>query len=184
MTTKRKQIIKPIKDLTDLAIVKKRLERQPVLHDLFCLGINVGLRIGDLIKLKPENYSNGRLQSHAEKTGKVFDIELNATAKAIVEKRIALGKPFLFFSSSNRADDTTHISRQALSKALAAINEEFSLGLGTHSMRKTYGYHLYQKTNNLGLVQGLLQHSSSSETLRYIGIDQDVKDYHTTNFEL
>jgi integrase len=49
--------------------------------------------------------------------------------------------------------------------------------IGTHSLRKTFGYHVYQKTGgNLGLVQKLLNHSSGADTLRYIGIDREEMD--------
>ena len=44
-------------------------------------------------------------------------------------------------------------------------------------MRKTFGLHAYlQSGSNLGLVQKLLNHSSSGDTLRYIGIEQDEMD--------
>lgn len=48
--------------------------------------------------------------------------------------------------------------------------------LGTHSMRKTFGYHLYKNGVGLELIQVLLNHSSPKITLRYIGIEQEDKD--------
>ena len=35
---------------------------------------------------------------------------------------------------------------------------------------------MYKRTGNLALVQKLLNHSSSGDTLRYIGIDQEDMD--------
>lgn len=52
-----------------------------------------------------------------------------------------------------------------------------SIGLreiGTHSMRKTFGYHYYKKTKDVALLMDLFNHSSQSVTLRYIGINQDT----------
>lgn len=52
-----------------------------------------------------------------------------------------------------------------------------SIGLkniGTHSLRKTFGYHYYQRTHDISLLMELFNHSSQSVTLRYIGIHQDV----------
>jgi site-specific recombinase XerD len=40
-------------------------------------------------------------------------------------------------------------------------------------MRKTFGYFMYKKTNNLGLVQKLLNHTNIANTLKYIGIEQE-----------
>ncbi|ECB9822838.1 tyrosine-type recombinase/integrase [Listeria monocytogenes] len=47
--------------------------------------------------------------------------------------------------------------------------------LGTHSMRKTFGYHLYKNGVGLELIQVLLNHSSLKITLWYIGIGQENK---------
>jgi len=52
-----------------------------------------------------------------------------------------------------------------------------SIGLneiGTHSMRKSFGYHYYKKTKDIALLMELFNHSSQTVTLRYIGISQDV----------
>ena len=51
-----------------------------------------------------------------------------------------------------------------------------SYKIGTHSLRKTFGYMLYRKGKGIELIQGLLNHSSPEVTLAYIGITQDDKD--------
>ncbi len=51
-------------------------------------------------------------------------------------------------------------------------------------MRKTFGYHHYKKFNDVVLLQKILNHSSSSITLRYIGISQEEIDISYNNFEL
>jgi len=43
-------------------------------------------------------------------------------------------------------------------------------------MRKTFGYHLYQKTKDIVLVKELLSHSDIEITKRYIGLVQRSKD--------
>ncbi|WP_338100537.1 tyrosine-type recombinase/integrase [Salipaludibacillus agaradhaerens] len=48
--------------------------------------------------------------------------------------------------------------------------------IGTHTLRKTFGYHFYKKTNNIALLQELFNHSDQHITLRYIGINQDALD--------
>ncbi|MGE7094535.1 tyrosine-type recombinase/integrase [Lysinibacillus sp. NPDC048646] len=32
--------------------------------------------------------------------------------------------------------------------------------IGTHTLRKTFGYHLYQETNDIALLQGIFNHST------------------------
>ena len=45
-----------------------------------------------------------------------------------------------------------------------------------HSLHKTFFYHLYKIYKDVALLQALLNHSSPSITLRYIGISQDNID--------
>ena len=46
--------------------------------------------------------------------------------------------------------------------------------VGTHSLRKTFGYNYYNKTKNIAVLQNIFNHSEPSITLRYIGINQDT----------
>ena len=47
----------------------------------------------------------------------------------------------------------------------------------THTLRKTFAYHLYINSGkDVALVQKLLNHSSSYVTLRYIGLEAEVQE--------
>jgi len=71
-------------------------------------------------------------------------------------------------------------------QAYRILNEAATeLGLaeiGTHTIRKTFGYWHYKKHNDIALLQKHFNHSSPSITLRYIGIDQDTMDQAMVNF--
>ena len=56
--------------------------------------------------------------------------------------------------------------------------------IGTHTLRKTFGYHHFKKFKNLPLLQKILNHSSSEITLIYIGITQENIDETYKNFYL
>lgn len=56
--------------------------------------------------------------------------------------------------------------------------------IGTHTLRKTFGYWFYQQTHDVAILQELFNHSSPSITLRYIGINQDTLDNAYDNFSL
>ncbi|MBD2870063.1 tyrosine-type recombinase/integrase [Paenibacillus sp. IB182493] len=45
--------------------------------------------------------------------------------------------------------------------------------IGTHTLRKTFGYHAFQQSVDITIIQRLLNHSSPRITLAYIGITQD-----------
>ena len=46
--------------------------------------------------------------------------------------------------------------------------------IGAHSLRKSFGYHHYQKFKDVAVLQEIFNHSAPSVTLRYIGINDDV----------
>jgi len=46
--------------------------------------------------------------------------------------------------------------------------------VGTHTMRKTFGYWHYKEFGDVADLQQLFNHSSQSVTLRYIGIAQEI----------
>lgn len=70
------------------------------------------------------------------------------------------------------------IINQACKKAQITDN------VGTHTLRKTFGYHHYQTFHDVAILQYLLNHSNPSITLRYIGITQDNVEDTLKQFEL
>lgn len=53
---------------------------------------------------------------------------------------------------------------------------EYKDPIGCHSLRKTFGYWLYQDTKDAVAIKEMLNHSDISITKRYIGVTQDSKD--------
>lgn len=47
---------------------------------------------------------------------------------------------------------------------------------GTHSGRKTCAYHIYMNTKSLKKVQNFLMHDSKRDTIRYVGLEQEVRN--------
>ena len=56
--------------------------------------------------------------------------------------------------------------------------------IGNHTLRKSWGYHFYKKTKDIALIQDLLNHSSQRVTMRYIGINDDIRDEALKDFSL
>jgi integrase len=55
-------------------------------------------------------------------------------------------------------------------KILRKVAERFHLEeVGTHTLRKTFGYHFYQQTKDVAMLQEIFNHSSPAITLKYIG---------------
>ena len=83
------------------------------------------------------------------------------------------GKDYLFGSKKGG-----HITRVQAYKILREAAEAVGIQqFGTHSMRKTWGYHSYLASkHNIGLIMDMFSHSSEQISLRYIGINQEQKD--------
>lgn len=178
--------VNPIKDIDKIKEVKKLMMENDDFRDLliFTLGINAGLRISDILNLKWEDllYKNGKIKDEVlikeKKTGKTKKFPLNDSVVESVELYIEK-KGFTFeswvFSSRKKNDGIKPISRiaawQMINKycKMAGIKEN----VGTHTLRKTFGYHQYKSGTDIAMLQKMLNHSSPKITLRYIGIERE-----------
>jgi integrase len=168
--------VQPIKRKTDIKKMKECLHGRDLL--LFTLGINTALRISDLLKLTVDDVSGEYIELVENKTGKTKRIKLNASAKRAI-RQLAPKQGYLFPSRKrDKNGNPQPISRVQAYRALNAAAQRAGLDIkfGCHSLRKTAGYHTYKKTKDIGLVMRMLNHSSESETLRYIGITQENID--------
>lgn len=89
------------------------------------------------------------------------------------------------FTKGRRADEPlfltifkNRLERYAAYYIIRYACEEAGLQekVGTHTMRKTFGYHHYKKYKDVAMLQKIFNHSSPQITLRYIGIEQDQID--------
>lgn len=153
------------------------------------IGLNLALRISDLLSIQFTDIKDDRVHIREGKTGKYADIKLNDKAISLI-KKIQVEHPdhiYLFQSYLNKQSINSTakpLSRRAVSYAFSMIGEEVRVKLGTHSMRKTRGYFLYQSTKDIARVMKMLRHSSAGVTLRYIGITQDDVDKDFVSLEL
>lgn len=176
---KKNSIIKvdPIRKKADITKIKKSLESNPRNLALFYLGINTNLRAGDIINIKVSQIidieNGGKLTLRERKTGKIREIELNKSViKAI--KRLLATKTYTdndYIFQSQRAEKLTVPSVTRLVKSWC---EKIGLkgNYGSHSLRKTFGYHQRVHNNtSIPLLMVLFNHRCQEETLKYLGID-------------
>lgn len=177
--------VEPIRNLEHLRKLEDYLAKTSK-RDLllFTIGTNCGLRISDIVAL---NVGDVRNKSHIriveKKTGKYKSFPINSKLKPMFEE-YTKGKrsdEALFKTRfQNRMDRFTAYRIIRKSCKLAGLPEK----VGTHTMRKTFGYHHYQKFKDVAILQKIFNHSSPQVTLRYIGIEQDQIDESYTNFVL
>jgi integrase len=168
-------------------------------YALFVFGIYTGRRIVDLVKLDVRDVAiiDGkcrfriaeRLKILEKKTGKFIDLIIHPSARRALSKYLrarlkespsmgALLNDPLFSSQKPRRDGQRRITQQHARRILSCAAQACGLNykIGTHSLRKTFGYMLYQNNTSIELIQKLLNHSSPAVTLAYIGITQDDMD--------
>lgn len=187
-------LVYPIKDLDDIQAMKSALRAEnPRDELLFTFGINTALRISDLLALTIGHVveSPGTLAVavtiQEKKTGKSKTFPLNQAIRkpliAYLKTRPGAlpGEP-LFLSSREKG----FLGRRHALRILKSAAERIGLktNVGTHTMRKTFGYFMYQKYKDIVKVMKLLNHSSPKETMRYIGIDQEELDEAYLDFNL
>lgn len=180
--------VQPIRDRELLENVKSYLKADSERnYMLFSLGINTGLRISDILPLKKVDvFNRTHIVVVEKKTKKRKMLQITPQLQREIRKycrNLNLGDDDYLFQS--RQGDNQPITRSMAYKILRKATEEFGIEqIGTHTMRKTFGYHLYKKTKNVAVLQKIFNHSSPDITLRYIGIDQDTMDDVMKGFNL
>ncbi len=143
--------------------------------DIWKIGVNLSLRIGDLLKLKYSDFNlDDRILKLTEsKTVKKKEIRLNQTVIEIIvrRKREQPNHVWLFEVECNRAKNKA-ISRISVSRAFKECGDMLNLNINTHSMRKSRGMAMFNDGVSIEKIAHVLNHSNTSSTLRYLGITQ------------
>ena len=178
--------VEPIRDpaaVEDIALyLKKNSERNYI---MFRLGIYSGLRISDILRLKVKDVSNkSYINIREKKTGKQKLFPINPTLKNELKNYCSLkeGNDYLI---NSREGMNKSITRKQAYNIIRKAGEAFGMyNLGTHTMRKTFGYHFYIKYKDVVMLQKIFNHSDPSITLKYIGIEQGEMDKKMRNLRI
>lgn len=169
--------VQPIRDIEMVNDIYEYLNGQSKRNGLlFAFGIYTGLRISDILSIKVRQVRNQRYISIREKkTGKEKNIPINRFLKQCIDAYIVDMKnyEYLFYGRKR----TLPMTRQQAYNILSNAAEKFGIqSVGTHTLRKTFGYHMYQKTHDVAMLMDIFNHSDPGVTLRYIGVNQDTRD--------
>lgn len=176
--------VEPIRDEKKIAAMKAVLKDNSLRNYLlFVLGINTGLRISDLLKLRISDVidDNGKIVNsmwiREGKNNKERNIYFNREVKKAIQEyleSLSNYNPnwYLFKSQKgqNKAIDrgqAYHILNNAAQ--MVGIKER----VGTHTLRKTFGYWARMKgIATIEQLQEIFNHATPAITKRYIGITQ------------
>jgi integrase len=181
--------VEPIRDKKKLAQIKNLLRGQRRFRDLllFTVGINTALRISDLLALRIGDFIDDagdvrqQFRIREQKRGKRHDVVINDSIReALAEYRAAYpaveeNPHHCVFFNTRTHDYARPISRIQAWKFIATLCQEVGLrgNYGTHTLRKTWGYHARKSGVDLTLIMDKLNHNSLAYTKRYLGITDD-----------
>jgi integrase len=185
--------VEPIRNRKKLEQIKNILKGQGRYRDLllFVVGINTALRVSDLLTLRIGDFVDEagevreRFWLREEKRGKRNEVVINRSIREALELYRAVYPEveanldhFVFFNTRTQ-DYTQPISRKQAWQFISTICRDAGLrgNYGTHSLRKTWGYHARMNGVDLALIMHKLNHSDLTYTKRYLGItDEELEE--------
>jgi integrase len=189
--TKKEHLIdvQPIRSKAQIKDMKWALKRHCSERDyiLFLTGINTGLRVSDILNLKKESILKLKSKKRKEfqiregKTKKARMINITPIFNEVLTYALEIDSEWLFPS---RKGDKPISKIQAYRQLQKAGDFAGIEAVGTHTMRKTFGYWFYKQTGNVAMLQEILNHSHPKITLTYIGINKEETDNELDNFSL
>lgn len=181
------EIVQPIRDKQTIYKIESILKQQNIRdYMMFRIGIYSGLRISDILKLKVSDLKNQEyFILREQKTSKPKRLKIQQSLLPEINQFLNNKSPDEYIFKSRQGGNKP-ISRIQAYNVLNKVSKQVGLNgeIGTHTLRKTFGYHMYHHSKkDITMIQKLLNHSSSSVTLRYIGILQDDMDSLIDTFE-
>ena len=171
--------VDPIRDIEDVRNIKKALKKKKNKRDylLFVMGINNGLRIGDLLSIKVGDVAG-------LKVGETFGIREQKTKKPnlVMVNQDVYDAIQMYLTDDITEEDKVEylfksrkggvIKREAVAKMIKGWTAGMKGKYSTHSLRKTWGYH--QRINfgtGIEIIMERFNHSTPAVTKRYLGIE-------------
>lgn len=180
--------VQPLRDTAMIASVKDILKKRSYkYYIMFTIGINTGLRVSDILTLKVSDVSyRSHILIREQKTDKdkrfLINDQLQKELQRYIKSEHLMDHNYLI--TSNKGTNQ-HIGRVQAYRVLHYAADQLGLReIGTHTMRKTFGYWHYKQYKDVAILQSIFNHSSPSITLEYIGINDDMKDETIKSFFL
>ena len=175
--------VEPIRSMKSINAIKKYLADKPRDNLLFCIGINSGIRVCDLLRLRVNDVKDAKVGDTItiteSKTGKVNTIYINKEIYKSIRNYldthlIKYDNEYLFKSrKGTNYPITTYAVTMYVKKwaeAVGLTKENY----GAHTLRKTFCY--IQRTK-YGVawetLSARLNHSSPSTTRAYLGVQKE-----------
>jgi len=177
--------VEPIRDLRAIKRIKTLYAHKPRDLCLFTLGINTAYRATELLSLRVGQVAHlqagDRLDLKQSKTGKYRPVTLNASAIAALDQWLAVHpdpRDTAPLFQSSRGKGALTVSAVSRMVKLWCADVGLKGNYGSHTMRKTWGYHQrVQKNQPVPLLMAAFGHTTQAQTLEYLCIqDDEIRD--------
>lgn len=180
--------VQPLRETAMIANVKVELMKKAYkYYIMFTIGINTGLRVSDILQLKVSDVSyRSHIIIREQKTDKIkrflINPQLQKELQSYIDDEKLMDHEYLIYSNKGINQP---IGRVQAYRVLSEVADILGLEeIGTHTMRKTFGYWHYKQYKDVAILQTIFNHSSPSITLTYIGITDDILDETIKSFFL
>lgn len=183
------KFVEPIRDKRMLKEFIHHLEQKGNKRNyvMFMVGIHLGLRISDILELRKRDLMGDYLMIEEIKTGNYKRAIIEPKLRALLDDYMKdMKRSDYLFVSRNKDKKTGKpkpIDRTTAYKILkeTARALDYNVPIGTHTLRKTFGYTFYQKYKDVAALQEYFGHERQDVTLRYIGATQHDLDNKMTD---
>jgi site-specific recombinase XerD len=180
------ETVEALRDIKEINAIKRYLKKQSERdYVLFVFGINTGLKITEILSIKVKDimteqpvikdfYTWVPKEDEPKK-----DVYLNESVKKVLLQYIQSSclkrDDYLFLSKKTKLPITRQQAYRIINQAANHVGIKGKIG--TNSMRKTFGFHAFKRGVAISLLQKHFNHSTPSDTLKYLGISkcEDIK---------
>ena len=178
--------VEPIRSATSIQKIRALLRDKPRDLCLFVLGINTAYRASELLSLtckQVENIEVGSVLSiYQSKTGKYRSATINKSAASAIHSWLKVhpnpepDAPLFVSRKGTKALTVSSVTR-LVKRWCRSIGA--SGNYGSHSLRKTWGYHQLRNNHStpahmlLPILMVAFGHSTQEQTLAYLCIQSD-----------
>lgn len=153
-------------------------------YTMIALLFSTGIRRDELVNIKLDdvNLSENSLLVRVGKGNKQRMVYFNNEAKALLSEYIASHRKLSKYAENSEylfvSNDSEKLGRSTVNVIVNALFEEAGIkdkGFVLHSTRKYFATGVYDATHDIVVVQNLLGHASPETTMKYIGIEEEMK---------
>lgn len=174
--------MRPIKDIDKeidlLSYLKVHDER---IYIFYLILRYTAFRASDILPLKVRDVNGNVITIREQKTKNRVNkderrIPIHEDLKEALNEYISNKYEYEVLFPSQKGVNN-HLSYEQAYRILREASKAINLkDFGTHSGRKTCAYHIYMNTQDLKKVQNFLMHDSKRDTIRYVGLEEEVRN--------